>query len=72
MSTTTSSDEKRYEAKELIEKAYKLLIDAVWKDTYGSGDLSDEYKETIEVMCVELIWCYTAKRTVVLLRKSCK
>ena len=47
MSVTTTADEKIREAKELMEKAEKLLHEASASDTWGFSDYSTDYQEMI-------------------------
>lgn len=47
MGVYTSADEKRDEAKEHIEQAYKCLLNILDTDIWGSEQYNNEYIETL-------------------------
>jgi hypothetical protein len=47
MSVETTADNKRDEAKEYIEKAYKSLLIVLDPDTWGNSEYEDEYLDDI-------------------------
>lgn len=55
MSVITTADEKRDEAKEYIDKAYKCLMGVLDKDTWGHSDYNESYISDIEKITLELI-----------------
>ena len=48
MSVRTTAENKRDEAKEYVEKAYKLLIEATDPETWGSEDWNKGYRNKLE------------------------
>lgn len=55
MGVITTSDKKRDEAKEHINKAYKCILDILDEDTWGSNDYSEEYNAKLEETLITLI-----------------
>ena len=50
----TTADERRDDAKDYIEKAYKCLIEATDDDTWGANEYREDYKETLEEIAIQL------------------
>ena len=55
MSVRTTADDRRDEAKEYIEKAYKCLLEVLDPETWGSEDFNKDYIATVEEALVSLI-----------------
>jgi hypothetical protein len=62
MSVTTTSDEKRQRAREILEtvksnikEAQELLVESLHPDTWGSGEYNSTYTQTLENVELELV-----------------
>lgn len=55
MSVRTTADDRRDEAKEHIERAYKCLLEAINPETWGSEDFNKAYIAAMEEALVTLI-----------------
>lgn len=55
MSVRTTADEKLDEAKDLINQAYKLLLEVLNPDTYGSDEYEEEYINTVHESVLDLL-----------------
>lgn len=54
MGVVTTADNRRDEAKEHINEAYKCLIEMLDEDTWGYDQYTDVYIETVEEVMLEL------------------
>jgi len=52
---TTTVDEKRQEAKDKLDEAYKALLIVLDKDTWGHSDLTEEYVDKIADIAFQVL-----------------
>ncbi len=54
MGVVTTADEKRDEAKECLDRAFKLLLEVTDPNTWGSSDYREDYKDTLDEVALEI------------------
>lgn len=55
MSVTTTADKKITEAKEKLSEAYKALLVVLDEDTWGHGEFTEEYIDTVQKVSAEIL-----------------
>lgn len=55
MGVITTADEKRDEAKEYINKAYKCLMEVLDEDTWGNSDFNNDYLDDVSEVALKLL-----------------